>query len=103
MKVTWNDRVRNEEVLHSDKEERNNLRTVKRRRANRIRHILRRNCLPKHVIERKMEGRREVTGRRGRRRKQLLDLNVLTPNVNYSGRTATLTSKVTFYMFMQQI
>jgi hypothetical protein len=36
-------------------------------------HILRRNCLLKRVIERKIEGRIEVTGRRGRRRKQLLD------------------------------
>jgi len=27
----------------------------------------------------------------------------LTPNVNYSGRTAPLTSKVAFYMFIQQI
>jgi len=28
--------------------------------------------------------------------------NLLTPNVNYSGRTAPLTSKVTFYIFIQQ-
>jgi hypothetical protein len=34
---------------------------------------LRRNCLLKHVIEGKREGRIEVTGGRGRRRKQLLD------------------------------
>jgi len=26
-----------------------------------------------------------------------------TPNVNYSGRTAPLTSKVAFYIFIQQI
>ena len=32
-------------------------------------HILSRNCLPKHGIERKTEGRMEVKGRRGRRRK----------------------------------
>jgi hypothetical protein len=31
------------------------------------------NCLLKHVIEEKLEGRIEKTGRRGRRRKQLLD------------------------------
>jgi len=31
------------------------------------------------------------------------DLNLLTPNVNYSGRTAPLTSKVAFYIFIQQI
>jgi len=30
-------------------------------------------------------------------------LNLLTPNVNYSGRAAPLTSKVAFYIFIQQI
>jgi len=30
-------------------------------------------------------------------------LNLLTSNVNYSGRTAPLTSKVAFYIFIQQI
>jgi len=29
--------------------------------------------------------------------------NLLTPNVNYSGRTAPLTPKVAFYIFIQQI
>ena len=38
-----------------------------------IGHILRRNCLLKHVIEGKIAGRIEVKGRRGRRREQLLD------------------------------
>jgi hypothetical protein len=38
-----------------------------------IGQILCRNCLLKHVIEGKIEGRREVTGGRGKRRKQLLD------------------------------
>jgi hypothetical protein len=61
--------VRNEEVLHRVKEERNILHTIKRRKANWIGHILRRNCLLKHVIE----GKLEMTGRRGRKRKQLLD------------------------------
>jgi len=66
-KISWTDRVRNEEVLHRVKEERNIARTIKRRKANWIGHILRRNCLLKHVIEGKIEG----TGRRERRRKQL--------------------------------
>jgi hypothetical protein len=65
--------VRNEEVLHRVKEERNMLHTIKRRNANWIGHILRINCLLKHVIEGKLEGRTEMTGRRGRRLKQLLD------------------------------
>jgi len=30
-------------------------------------------------------------------------INRLTPNVNYSGRTAPLTSEVAFYIFIQQI
>ena len=37
-----------------------------------IGHCLRRNCLQKHVIEEKIDRRIEVTGRRGRRSKQLL-------------------------------
>jgi hypothetical protein len=65
--------VRNEEVLHRVKEERNIVHTIKRRKANWIGHILRRNCRLKHVNEEKLEGRIEVTGRRGRRSKQLLD------------------------------
>jgi hypothetical protein len=72
-KISWNDRVRNGEVLHRVKEERNIVHTIKRRKANWIGHILRKNCLLKHVIEGKLEGRIEMTGRRGRRRKQLLD------------------------------
>ena len=55
------------------KEESNTLHTVKRRNAKRVGHILLRNCFLKHDIEGKIEGKIEVTGRRGRRRKQLLD------------------------------
>jgi hypothetical protein len=36
--------------------------------------VLLRNCLLKHVIEGKIVGGMEVTGRRGRRRRQLLDV-----------------------------
>jgi hypothetical protein len=53
--------------------DRNILHTIKRRKDNWIRQILRRNCFLKHVIERKIEGRIKVTTRRGIRRKQLLD------------------------------
>jgi len=48
-------------VLQSLKEDRSVLHTIKMRKANCIGHILRRNCLLKHIIE----GR----GRRGRRSK----------------------------------
>jgi hypothetical protein len=59
-------RVSNEELLHRVKEQRNILHTVNRRKANWIGHILGRNCLLKHIIEGKIEGMIEVTGRRGR-------------------------------------
>jgi len=55
------------------KEKRNVLRTVQRRKANGVGHILRRNFFLKRVIEEKIEGRIEVIGKQGRRRKQLLD------------------------------
>jgi hypothetical protein len=45
--ISWTDR----EVLHRVKEERNTLRTIKKRKANWIGHMLRRNCLLKHVTE----------------------------------------------------
>ena len=54
-KTRWTDRVRNEEVLQRVKEEKNIISTIKRRKANWIGHILRRNCLLKHVIEGKIE------------------------------------------------
>jgi CTP-dependent riboflavin kinase len=53
-------------------EQRNMVRTIKERKANWIGHILRMNYLLKHVVERKIEGRIEVTEKRVRRRKQLL-------------------------------
>jgi hypothetical protein len=72
-KISWADRVRNEEVLLRVKEERNILHTITRTKANWIGYIWRRNHLARHVIEGKMEERIEVTRRRGRRRKQLLN------------------------------
>jgi hypothetical protein len=72
-KISWTDRVRNEEVLQRDKEERNILQTVKRRKDNWIGYIWRGKWLLKHVIGGKIERGIEVTGRRGRRRRQLLD------------------------------
>jgi hypothetical protein len=62
VKISWTDHVRNEEVLHRVKEERNFLRVIKGRKANWIGHILRKNCLLKHFTEGKIEGR-EVTRR----------------------------------------
>jgi hypothetical protein len=73
MEISWTDHVRNEEVLLRVKEQRNVLREINKRKANWIGHILRRNCLPLQVIEGKIKGRIEVTGRRGRRLRTLLD------------------------------
>ena len=72
-KISWTDHVRNEEVLLRVNEKRNILHEIRKRKANWIGHILRRNCLLKQVIERKIKGEMGVTGRRGRRRKKLLD------------------------------
>jgi len=60
-------------VLLRVNEQRNILQEIRKRKANWIGHILRRNCLLKQVIEGKVKGEIEVTRRRGRRRKKLLD------------------------------
>jgi len=65
--------VRKEEVLFRDKEQRNILHEISKRKANWIDHILCRNCLLQRVIEGKIKGGIEVRGRRGRRRRKLLD------------------------------
>jgi len=48
--------MRNEKAQHRVKEERNILHTIRRRKANWIGHILRRNGLVKHVIKGQREG-----------------------------------------------
>ena len=70
-RINWSDRVRNQEVLQSVKEKKNKLQTIKKKEGRWGGHIWRRNCLLKHVIEGKIEGKTEVTGRRGTRRKIL--------------------------------
>jgi hypothetical protein len=55
------------------KEQRNILLEIRRRKENWIGHILRRNCLLQRVTEGKVKGGIEVTGRRGRRPRKLLD------------------------------
>jgi hypothetical protein len=71
--ISWTNHVKNKEVLYKVKEERNILNRVKRWKANWIGQILCRNCFLKHVIEGKIEGITDVTGRRERRCRQLLD------------------------------
>jgi len=72
-KISWTDHVRNEEVLLRVKEQRNTLHEITKRKANWIGHILRRNCLLQQVIEREIKEGIEVTRKRGRRRRKLLD------------------------------
>ena len=62
-----------EEVLLRVKEQRNILHEISKRKANWIGHILRRNCLLQRVIEGKIKGGMEVTERRRRRLRKLLD------------------------------
>jgi hypothetical protein len=72
-KISWTDHVKNEEALLSVKEQRNILHEISKRKANWIGHILRRTCLLRKVIEGKGNGGIEVTERRERRRRKLLD------------------------------
>jgi hypothetical protein len=71
-KISWTDRVINEEASYTVKEERNIVHTIKRRKDKWVDHILRTNCLLKHVIQGRIRGV-QVTGRQGRRHRQLLD------------------------------
>jgi hypothetical protein len=54
---------RNEEMLQTVREDRQDLHTIQIRKATWIGHILHKNCLLKHVTEGKIQGRIEVTGR----------------------------------------
>jgi hypothetical protein len=71
-KISWTDRVQNKELLDRVKDK-IMLHTIERRKTKWIGHVLRSKCFLKHVIERKVYGSLIVTGRRERRRKQLLD------------------------------
>ena len=66
----WIDLVTNEKVFRTGDEEINILHAKQRRKVGWVGHIWCRSCFPKHVIE----GKVEVKGKRGRRRKLLNDL-----------------------------
>jgi hypothetical protein len=72
-KISWTYHARYEELLLRVKEQRNILHEISKRQAEWIGHILHRNRLLQQVIEGKIKGRIEVTRRRGRRRRKLLD------------------------------
>jgi len=57
--------------MHVFKEQRNILHEKSKRKANWIGYILHRNCLLQKVIEGKLKGGINVTGRRGRRSRKL--------------------------------
>jgi hypothetical protein len=61
-KVSWIEHVRNV-MLHRVKEERNILHKIKIRKANWIGDVFLRNCLLKHVIEGKVEGKDSSEGK----------------------------------------
>ena len=56
-KISWIGHVRNEEILLRVKEERNILHEIRKRKANWIGDILRRNCLLQRFTEGKIQGR----------------------------------------------
>jgi hypothetical protein len=70
-KISLTDHMKNKEVLPSQEGE-EYPEYKKRRRNYWMGHLLRKNCLLPRVIEGKIEGRIEVVGRRGIRRKKLL-------------------------------
>jgi hypothetical protein len=55
MEISWNDHVRNEELLRV-KKQRNILHEISKQKANWISHIVCRNCLLRQVIEGKIGG-----------------------------------------------
>jgi hypothetical protein len=63
LKISLTDHVRNEEVLLRIMEQRNILHEISKQKANWIGHILHRNCLLQQVVEGKIKGWIEVTGR----------------------------------------
>jgi hypothetical protein len=71
-KISWTNHVRNEEVLHTIKEERNIPHTINIWKDNCIGHTLHRKSF-KRIIEHKIEGGIWVLGRQDSRCKQLLD------------------------------
>jgi hypothetical protein len=71
--ISWTDHVRNEVVLLRVKEQKNILSEIRKRKAKWIGHILGRIYFLQRVIERKIQGGIEVTGRQRRRRRKLLD------------------------------
>ena len=73
--ISWTDRVRNDEVWHRVKEDKNILHTIKGMKAEWNGHMLRGNWLRKHVAEDRIEGTRR-RGIRGRQKPEYLKLKM---------------------------
>jgi hypothetical protein len=73
-KISWTDHVRNE-VLLRVKEQRNIVHEIRvsKRKANWFGHVLCGNYLLRQVIEEKIKGGIEIIGRRGGKRRKILD------------------------------
>jgi hypothetical protein len=63
-KISWTDHVRNEDVLLRAKELRNILHEIRKRKANWIGHILRRNCLLQRVKDTREDRSDRKTGKK---------------------------------------
>ena len=68
-RISWTDKITNEEVLRRVGEKRSMVETIVRRKKNWIGHIMRGDGLMKEVLEGKMEGKRG----RGRKRIGMID------------------------------
>jgi len=94
-KINWTYRVKNEEVLHVDREERNILCLTKIRKCKWYGHIVFKYCLLKHVTEGKIE---EKMRRRVIRSKQLLhDLKGTRRYWKFKGETADRSLEISLW------
>ena len=79
LKISWADRITNQEVLRRAHTERALIREVRKRQINFLGHVLRREGMEHHTLTGKIEGRRA----RGRQRQKFLNSLVedLSPNL----------------------
>ena len=67
-KISWRDKIRNDEMLARVKEEKCLIRTIRQRQTNWVGHVLRREGLLREVIEGRVKG----TKRPGKPRKGMI-------------------------------
>ena len=69
LKISWAQKVTNQEILNMIYEERNVISNIHQRKHNWIGHVLRHDGLLNRIMEGRIEGKRG----RGRKRKQMID------------------------------